>query len=85
VRLRVCLAIVAATCAVDAPVLHFDFVNFDDPESVSENLHVRQGITPAGLLGAFTSVEAANWFLVTRLSHLLDVRSSGCGAARSMR
>jgi len=58
-------------------VRHFDFVNFDDPQTVSENPHVRQGITPAGLRWALTSVEAANWFPVTRLSHLIDVQLFG--------
>ncbi|HKE25353.1 MAG TPA: tetratricopeptide repeat protein [Bryobacteraceae bacterium] len=71
------MVIVAATCAVYAPVRSFDFINFDDPQTVSENPHVRQGITPAGLRWALTSVEAANWFPVTRVSHLIDVQLFG--------
>ena len=55
-----------------APVRGFDFVNFDDPEYVTRNPHVREGVTPRGLEWAFTSGEAANWFPVTRLSHLVD-------------
>ena len=55
-----------------APVRHFDFVNFDDPETVTRNIHVRGGVTPQGIEWALTSGEAANWFPVTRLSHLLD-------------
>ena len=60
------------TLAVYAPVAHFDFVNFDDPEYVTDNVHVRNGLTSDGIVWAFTSGEAANWFPVTRLSHLLD-------------
>jgi len=70
--LYICLALLAATLALYARVVHFDFVNFDDPDYVSANPHVRQGITPDGIAWAFTSTEAANWFPVTRLSHLLD-------------
>ena len=61
-----------ATVAVYAPVLHFDFVNFDDPEYVTANPHVPKGLTPDGIVWALTSTEAANWFPVTRISHLLD-------------
>lgn len=75
--LWVCLALLVAICAAYAPVRHFDFVNFDDPDMVSANPHVRQGLTFAGLRWAFTSVEAANWFPVTRLSHMLDYQLFG--------
>ncbi|MGO9255829.1 MAG: tetratricopeptide repeat protein [Bryobacteraceae bacterium] len=76
----ICLALLAVTFAVYAPVRHFDFVNFDDPEMVSANPHVRQGMTPAGIAWALTSVEAANWFPVTRLSHMLDAQFFGLGS-----
>jgi tetratricopeptide (TPR) repeat protein len=62
------------------PVRGFDFVNFDDPDYVSANPHVRQGITPSGIAWAFTSTESANWFPVTRLSHMLDVEMFGMDA-----
>jgi tetratricopeptide (TPR) repeat protein len=75
--LWICLALLVATCSAYAPVRHFDFVNFDDPEMVSANPHVRQGITPAGIAWALTSVEAANWFPATRLSHMLDAQFFG--------
>jgi tetratricopeptide (TPR) repeat protein len=71
-NLWICLALLAATFAVYAQVRHFDFVNFDDPDYAANNPHVRHGITPEGLEWAFTSGEAANWFPLTRLSHLLD-------------
>src|SRR5271157_2585106 len=65
------------TFAVYAQVRHFDFVNFDDPEYVTSNPHVRSGITPANVAWAFTSGEAANWFPLTRLSHMLDYQLFG--------
>ena len=66
-----------ATFAVYAQVRHFDFVNFDDPEYVTANPHVRSGFTPANVAWAFTSGEAANWFPLTRLSHMLDYQMFG--------
>jgi tetratricopeptide (TPR) repeat protein len=66
-----------ATLLVYAPVLQFDFVNFDDPDYVTRNVHVQSGISGEGIAWAFTSGEAANWFPVTRLSHMLDYQLYG--------
>jgi tetratricopeptide (TPR) repeat protein len=76
----ICLALLAASFAVYAPVRHFDFVNFDDPEYVRDNPHVRAGLTSGSLAWAFTSTESANWFPVTRLSHILDAQFFGMRA-----
>jgi protein O-mannosyl-transferase len=78
--LWICLALLVATCAVYAPVRRFEFVNYDDPEMVYANPHVRQGITASGIAWALTSVDAANWFPVTRLSHMLDAQLFGLGS-----
>jgi Tfp pilus assembly protein PilF len=59
-----------ATLAVYSQVRHFDFVNFDDPEYIGENNHVRAGLTWNGLVWAFTSYDAANWFPLTWVSHM---------------
>ena len=64
------LLLFLATFAVYAQVRHFDFVNFDDPEYVTENNYVRAGLTGKGLVWAFTSYDAANWFPLTWLSHM---------------
>jgi tetratricopeptide (TPR) repeat protein len=71
------LALLAATFAVYAQVRHFDFVNLDDSAYTSGNLHVRRGITAEGLRWAFTSGDAANWFPVTWISHMLDCQLFG--------
>ena len=75
--LWICAALFVATFAVYARVGRFDFINFDDPDYVTNNYHVRQGITPEGVRWAFTSVESANWFPLTRLSHMLDCELFG--------
>ncbi len=78
----ICLALLIATFAVYWQVRRFDFVNIDDPDYVTENPYVRQGITPAGLKWALTSGEAANWFPLTRISHLLDVEMFALDSGR---
>ncbi len=40
-------------------------------------MHVRGGLTPPGLEWALTSGDAANWFPVTRFSHMLDSQLFG--------
>jgi len=71
------LALLIATLAVYARTASFDFVNFDDPDYVTRNPHVRAGWTAEGVKWAFTSREAANWFPLTRLSHMLDAQIFG--------
>ena len=60
-----------------AQVAHFSFVNFDDPDYVANNPHVREGLTADGVRWAFTSGEAANWFPLTWISHMLDCQLFG--------
>lgn len=71
--LAIYVLLLLATFATYAPVRHFDFVNYDDPEYVSNNPHVQQGLTAAGLKWAITSGEAANWLPLTRISEMIDV------------
>jgi len=74
---RIYLLLFLATFAVYGQVWHFDFVNFDDPEYVTQNNHVRGGLTWDGLAWAFTSSDAENWFPLTRISHMLDYQFFG--------
>ena len=79
-RLRpgwICLALLLVTFAVYSQVRHFDFVNFDDADYISSNPHVRNGITLEGIRWAFVSGDSANWFPLTRLSHMLDCQFFG--------
>ncbi|MEI9972327.1 MAG: hypothetical protein WDO73_09910 [Ignavibacteriota bacterium] len=63
-------ALLVAIFAIYFQVRHFDFVNFDDPEYIAGNHHVRAGLTFAGLKWAFASTAAANWFPLTWLSNM---------------
>ena len=74
------MLLILATCAVYGQVSHFNFVNFDDPEYVSGNNHVRAGLTMEGLVWAVTSTQAANWFPLTWLSHMAAYQVFGLTA-----
>ena len=54
-----------------------DFVNYDDPDYVTANLHVRAGLSLETVRWAMTAAEASNWHPLTWLSHALDVTLFG--------
>jgi Flp pilus assembly protein TadD len=74
------LALVAIVVAIYAPVATHSFVNWDDPEYVSDNPVVARGLTWPGVVWAFASPHSANWHPITWLSHMLDVQLFGLRA-----
>ena len=70
----------AVTLATFWPVTRFEFVYFDDPEYITTNPMVRDGLTWDGLTWAFGTFYAANWHPATWLSHMLDVQLFGMRA-----
>ena len=54
-----------------------DFVNFDDPEYVTENVYIQSGFTMEAVRWAFTTGHAANWHPLTWMSHMLDIQFFG--------
>ncbi|MGC2271189.1 MAG: glycosyltransferase family 39 protein [Candidatus Sulfotelmatobacter sp.] len=72
-----CLLLVLVTLAFYNPVVHNGFTNFDDNGYVTDNLHVRAGLTWETVKWAFTSREDANWHPITWLSHALDCQLFG--------
>lgn len=67
----------SATVVVFWPVLNHEFVNYDDPDYVTDNDWVKRGLTWEGAKWAFTTGHASNWHPLTWLSHMLDVRLFG--------
>src|SRR4026208_1641201 len=59
-------------------VRRHDFVNYDDPDYVSANPLVQQGVTAHGLAWAFkVHGEKTYWHPLTWLSHMLDCQWAG--------
>ena len=71
------LFLTAATLITFWQVNHSDFINYDDPSYVTENVHIRHGITTEAIRWAFTTGYAGNWHPVTWISHMLDVELFG--------
>src|SRR5262249_1193081 len=63
------------------PILHHPFINFDDPDYVTENPHVKAGLRSDVFLWAWTSLEHGNWHPLTWLSHAADVQVFGLAPA----
>jgi protein O-mannosyl-transferase len=71
------ILLVLVTIAVYWPATRCDFVNYDDQDYVTENLHVQGGLNREGLKWAFLNPVSANWHPLTMLSHMLDCQLFG--------
>ena len=73
----ICMLLAAAAWAVYAQAATFEFVGYDDPDYVTQNLHVQRGLTAESVRWAFTTNHAANWHPLTWLSHMIDCQIYG--------
>ncbi len=71
------LVLAIAVIAVYYPVHWQPFANYDDPDYVSDNFHVKAGLHWSTVRWAMTTDDAANWHPVTWLSHALDSQLFG--------
>jgi len=72
-----CLLLIALTAAVYSPVTHYPFINYDDPDYVSQNKHIQGGLSWQTVTWAMTATDAANWHPLTWLSHAMDYQLYG--------
>lgn len=71
------LVLVLVTLLAYLPVRQHGFVNYDDPDYLTENPVVQNGLTAAGVKWACTTFHASNWHPLTWLSHMLDCELFG--------
>ena len=84
----ICFSLVAIIFIAYWGVWGYDFVYFDDPGYVNDNLNVVRGLPLfkdfkvfwASICWAFTAFEQSNWHPLTWLSHMLDVQLYGLEA-----
>jgi tetratricopeptide (TPR) repeat protein len=57
-----------------------DFVNFDDPIYITDNPHLRDGLSAAGIARDFGSVYHLNWHPLTSVSYRIDYELYGLDA-----
>jgi protein O-mannosyl-transferase len=73
----ICFLLAASALLVFAQAGWFGFINYDDPDYVTNNFHVRNGLNAGNVVWAFTSGYASNWFPLTWLSHMADCQFFG--------
>ena len=73
----ICALLAVMTLVAFWPLLHADFVNYDDPGYIYENAHVRQGLCWSSVQWACTAMIQYNWHPLTWLSHMLDAQLFG--------
>jgi protein O-mannosyl-transferase len=72
-HLLVALGLAAFTLLLFLRTVGHDFIVFDDQDYVVRNYRVLQGLTPANVAWAFTTLKLVNWHPLTWLSHMADV------------
>lgn len=80
-RRWIAVLLLAVTIGAYWPSTSNAFINYDDPEYVTANAQVQQGLTWEGLAWALKTDCASNWHPITWVSHMLDVTLFGRGPA----
>jgi tetratricopeptide (TPR) repeat protein len=75
--LLIILLLCLITISVYWQVGNHDFINFDDPQYVTENSSIQAKFSRKSILWAFTTTHAGFWFPLTWLSLLLDFQLYG--------
>ena len=79
--LLVCLLLTVVVLVSYNPVTHNGFLNYDDDRYITQNPHVRAGVTWATVKWALTTYDEANWAPLSWLSHALDCEVFGLNPA----
>ncbi|MGO9018456.1 MAG: tetratricopeptide repeat protein [Syntrophobacteraceae bacterium] len=75
--LLIFLFLTAITLTAFWQVHQCDFISYDDPIYVTENIHIIHGITIPAIRWALATSYASNWHPLTWMSHMLDVQLFG--------
>ena len=73
----ICALLALVSAVVFCPVVRDQFVTYDDPDYITDNTHVKGGLTARDVEWAFRTGHAGNWHPLTWLSHMLDVELFG--------
>jgi protein O-mannosyl-transferase len=74
------ILLIVAICAAFGRTVGHDFINFDDNVYVTENSHIRSGISPNEISWAFSTKYFNLWLPLTLLSFMLDYQLYGLNA-----
>lgn len=81
-RLVLAIVLVLVTVILYYPVNIHPFADYDDPDYVTDNFHIKSGLHWSTVTWAFTTYAAANWHPLTWLSHAADVQFFQLDAGR---
>ena len=73
----VAVVLAVLTVLLYLPVRHHAFVDYDDHDYVTNNAHIKKGLTGEAVVWAFTSGYASNWHPLTWLRHMVDCELYG--------
>ncbi len=76
-KVFLCLLLLVATFSVYWQVGNHDFINYDDPQYLTDNAQVQKGLTGEGFIWALTTNHAGNWHPLAWMSHMLDCELYG--------
>jgi protein O-mannosyl-transferase len=76
-----CLILIAVVLVPYNRVIHNNFIRYDDDTYITDNAHVKAGLTWTTVRWAFTNHDASNWQPLTWLSHALDCQMFGLNPA----
>ena len=80
VKIAICIFLIVSIFAVYGQIQDHEFINYDDPTYVTENLNIQAGLTSESISWAFTTFSEGNWSPVTWFSHMLDYQLYGLQA-----
>lgn len=80
-ELLVVLLLVLVTAAVYWQIRNHEFVDYDDAQYITKNVHVQGGLTIDGIIWAFNAGYAGNWHPLTWMSHMIDCQLYGLNPA----
>jgi len=81
-EILICLFLVISTLAVYWQVRNYPFINYDSRTYITENHHVKSGVTLKSIAWSFTAMRASNWHPLTWLSHMLDSQLYGMNSGQ---
>ncbi|MEO5356396.1 MAG: tetratricopeptide repeat protein [Nitrospirae bacterium YQR-1] len=80
-RMSAILGLIIITVAAYFNVINNSFVNYDDFKYVTENPHIRNGLTIRNLKWALSTTHGSHWHPVTWISHMADIQIFGLNPA----
>jgi tetratricopeptide (TPR) repeat protein len=81
-KILISVGLFLLTWATYLPVKNYDFITYDDPDYITQNPHVKEGLTLDGIKWAFTEIhgEGTYWHPITWVSHMVDIQVFGLKA-----